>query len=120
MKKFVVCAFAFSTLVLTIPHASADGSIAIGSDNRTHFGISHDEHGEHRADEVANDNCTGHCEIIFRFHQTCAALASESSPHGAYGYAHDDDLETAKHKAKHQCESSGGSDCRVITWACDK
>ena len=120
MKKFFACAIAFSTLVLTVPHASANGSIAINKDNRTHFGISYNQRGERHADEVANDNCTGNCSIVFRFERTCAALATEGSAHGAYGFAHDDDLENAKHKAKRECESSGGSDCRVITYGCDK
>ncbi len=120
MKKFISGALAFSAIMFTVPHAFANGSIAINKDNRTHFGISSNKESERRADEVANDNCTGNCSIIFRFNNTCAALATEQTPHGAYGFAHDDDLENAKHKAKRECESSGGSECKVITWGCDK
>ena len=120
MKKFISSALALSALLLTVPYASANGSIAINKDNRIHFGIAFDKESERRADEVANDNCTGNCSIIFRFSHTCAALATEGSAHGAYGFAHDDDLENAKHKAKRECESTGGTNCRVITWGCDR
>ena len=120
MKNVVLGALAFSTLILSVPYASANGSIAIDKDNRTHYGMSWGKDSERRADEFANDNCTGNCSIIFRFSNTCAALATEQTRHGAYGYAHDDDLENAKHKAKRECESSGGSECRVIISGCDR
>jgi hypothetical protein len=120
MKKLFACALLICMSMFAVPAASAHGSLVINKHNPDHYGWAVDQRSEHEADEVALSHCTGHCEVVYRFEHTCAAFASEPKADGATGWAHDEDLSTAKEKAVHECRKYGGEGCAVRVWGCDK
>jgi hypothetical protein len=117
MKKLIVCSLALSLVAFGAAPAFAVGSLAVGHGDHYGWAVNHATQAE--ADRAALDACTGECEVVYQFENTCAAFAREDGKdNGATGWAHADSEDAAKDRALAECNKRG-SDCVIKVWGCD-
>jgi hypothetical protein len=117
MKKLIVCSLALSLAAFGAAPAFAVGSLAVGHGDHYGWAVNHATQAE--ADRAALDACTGECEVVYQFENTCAAFAREDGKdNGATGWAHADSEDAAQARALAECNKRG-SDCVIKVWGCD-
>lgn len=90
------------------------GAVAIGQNGQAwsqHYAS------ERAAIDSIRNNCSGPCQTIKTFYNTCGAIAS--APNGAWGWAWHGSMEIAKSEAMAYCMDNG-RDCTPRAWACSK
>src|SRR5271170_3590154 len=111
MKKIIVSTLALSLVAFGTAPAFAVGSLAVGHGG--HYGWAVNKATQAEADRVALENCTGECEVVYQFENTCAAFAQEEGKdNGATGWAHADDKDAAQERALAECNKRG-SNCVI-------
>ncbi len=111
------CIVSVGTALLGLPSTGlAEGAIAKSDDGYT--GMSYNYRSQREADNRALGECDGRCRIVYRFRNTCAAVAV--GDRGGGGWASGSSVRRADDAALEQCEAQGNRRCRVKQHNCDE
>lgn len=89
------------------------GAVAIGPGG--YWAFSHSYPSEAAAIDRAQSECSGYCDNIQTFYNTCGAMAQGT--HSAWGFGWAGTRWQAEQNALGYCEQYG-NDCAVTVWAC--
>jgi uncharacterized protein DUF4189 len=111
-----VCAMA---LVLA-GNASANGALAIDSNQGPRYGFSYDYPTMSGAERRALNECGSGCRVVLRFSTGCGAYAADQARGSTvYGWGTARTGPGAQNRAMSECRAHGGSSCVVRAWACN-
>jgi len=109
-----------AVLSVSVPACRAAGAIAVGA--CAAYGYAYDYGDAEAARAAAQRKCVGNgCKVVTMLRRSCAAFAIDGHhPCGPHGYASARGLGEAENAALHSCYQSGGRDCVIRAFACDK
>lgn len=107
-------------LSVSIPAGQAAGAMAIGACAAYGYAYDYGEVGAART--AAQGKCAGSgCKVVVTLKRSCAAFAIDGHrPCGPHAYASARALGDAENTALQSCYKSGGRDCVIRAFACDK
>jgi len=107
-------------LSVSVPAGQAAGAMAIGT--CAAYGYAFDYRDIVAARAAAQVKCVGSgCKVVATLNRSCAALAIDGRrPCGPHGFAAARGLGDAENTALQSCYKSGGRDCVIRAFACDK
>jgi hypothetical protein len=102
------------------PAGQAAGAMAIGA--CAAYGYAFDYRDPQAARIAAQGKCVGSgCKVVMTLKHSCAAFAIDGHrPCGPHGFASASGLGDAENTALQSCYKSGGRDCVIRAFACDK
>ena len=109
-----------AVLSVGIPAGQAAGAMAIGA--CAAYGYAYDYGDANAARAAARGKCVGSgCKVVTMLRRSCAALAIDGHhPCGPHGFGSARGLGDAENTALQTCYNSGGRDCVIRAFACDK
>ena len=100
--------------------ASANGALAIDSNQGSQYGFSYDYGSMGEAQNRALGECGYGCRIVKTFSSGCAAYAADqASGSTAYGWGTAGNGGQAQMLAMQYCRNQGGQQCMVRAWGCN-
>ena len=101
-------------------NASANGALAIDSNQGPRYGFSHDYPTMSGAERRALNECGRGCRVVLRFSTGCGAYAADQARGSTvYGWGTARSGQGAQNRAMSECRAHGGSSCVVRAWACN-
>ena len=109
-----------AVLSVSVPAGQAAGAMAVGACAAYGYAFDYRDAGAARA--AAQGKCVGGgCKVVMTLKRSCAALAIDGHrPCGPHAYASARGLGDAENTALQSCYKSGGRDCVIRAFACDK
>ncbi|HUI94212.1 MAG TPA: DUF4189 domain-containing protein [Xanthobacteraceae bacterium] len=120
LRALAGMAAGLAVLSVSIPAGQAAGAMAVGA--CAAYGYAFDYRDADAARAAAQGKCTGGgCKVVTMLRRSCAAFAIDGHrPCGPHAYAAARSLGDAENAALQSCYKSGGRDCVIRAFACDK
>lgn len=119
-NRKLVAVVAFAAAFLVTGNASANGALAIDSNQGPRYGFSYDYPTMSGAEQRALNECGPGCRIALRFRTGCGAYAADQSRGSTvYGWGTAGSGTAAQNRAMSECRAHGGTRCIVRAWACN-
>jgi uncharacterized protein DUF4189 len=121
LRKLAVATMNACALTLVLAgNASANGALAIDSNQGPRYGFSHDYPTMRGAERRALNECGSNCRVVLRFSTGCGAYAADQARGSTvYGWGTARTGPGAQNRAMSECRAHGGSRCMVRAWACN-
>jgi hypothetical protein len=118
--------FVAATLTFALPlsffggHAMAAGALAINGNQGDQYGFVHGYPNISQAEQKAMSECGSGCRVALQFNSGCGAYAADQSGESTvYGWGTGSSSSAAQNRALSECQSKGGPNCIVRSYACD-
>lgn len=112
--------FAILIAMLFASVASANGALAIDSNQGDQYGFSYNHGSLQQAQSRALSECGYGCRVVQTFSRGCAAYAADqASGSSAYGWGTASSGGQAQNTALQYCVRQGGQRCMVRAWGCN-
>ncbi len=120
LRALAGMAVGLAVLSVSVPAGRAAGAMAIGA--CAAYGYAFDYRDAGAARTAAQGKCVGSgCRVVVNLNHSCAAFAIDGHrPCGPHAYAAARALGDAENTALQSCYKSGGRDCVIRAFACDK